>query len=425
MRRVNECGQLNSPTISATKLTPSAAPPHSLYHDASLDKPGGNVGRAEGHLGSSRAYSLSLSPKIIFTRSNLLPALVSSKVHEQLDFLAVGTWFTFESQQPEEPRNPEPGSEGSLCRYDRPAFLCKIPGSREDVFADQAVPLRAKRSLIKLLKLAADPEEHLRIADQHGDLPFSEFLTKEHLIPINLQAPLHALTLSRNPPNRISTSFALRNIHRHVTSIGLFGPGFNAVVPKWGGLSEIAQVGCRTGAVGGAVYILGKGVESFERINDVSTERSAVEAGRRQKTEKSIWVKLNGKENIRTRWLIGNSDGLPPSMGTTSDSPGTCYAISIIASPISSLFLPPNEGAPPPAASVVVFPSGSLLVGTRDENLKAPPVYVTVHSADTGECPAGQCKLIISYCEPCVFLQNFEMMIMIYEYLSTLSDPFD
>ena len=392
-------------------LTSSAAPPLSLYHDASLDKPDRDFDPAEDHLGSSRAYSLSLSPKIIFTRSNLLPALVSSKVHEQLEFLAVGTWWAFISQRSEEFENTELNSEASIHCRDRPVPLRKIPGSREDIFVDEALPLRAKRSLIKLLKLTADSEEHFRIAGQYGDLPFPNFLGEEYHIPTNLQAMLHALTLSPDPPDRISTSLALRNIHRHVTSISLYGPRFSSVVPKWGGLSEIAQVGCRAGAVGGGVYVLGKGVEDIDRINDVPDDSSDGEGGHGQNTEGSLSVKLNSGETVRTRWLVGTPDDLPPTTDSNPNFRGTCHSISIVASSLSSLFPPPKEGAPPPAASVVVFPSGSLPVGARHENFEAPPVYVTVHSADTGECPAGQCKSVVSLPEPGVFLRNFEMMI--------------
>jgi len=46
--------------------------------------------------------------------------------------------------------------------------------------------------------------------------------------------------------------------------MGMFGPGFGSVIPKWGGLSEVAQVACRAGAVGGAVYVLGKDIKAIE-----------------------------------------------------------------------------------------------------------------------------------------------------------------
>ena len=352
-----------------------------------------NLSQRDNRLGASRAYSLSLSPKLIFTRSNLLPTLVSSRVHEQLEFLAVGPWWIFEPHSSDrklhgEDVAPDPNNGVGSLR--------KIPGSREDVVADRSVPLRAQRPLMNLLKLAADPEAHAVVAQQHSGTPFSAFMSTEHHIPKNLQPFLHALTLSPNPLNETSTAFALTNIHRHLTSTGLFGPGFGAVVSKWGGLSEVAQVGCRAGAVGGAVYVLNKGIKSVEEIKGMDVE----ENGQEQKTQRSLEVRLEGGEQVRTSWLIGTSSDLPTSDRQTSDAHHTSCAIFIVESPLADLFPPPREGAPPPAATVIVFPSGSLPVETSDETVDNPPVYVTVHSADTGECPNNQCKLTVSPCDP-------------------------
>ena len=69
-----------------------------------------------------------------------------------------------------------------------------------------------------------------------------------------------ALALSSAHPSQTATEYALPRIARHLRSIGVFGPGFGAVIPKWGGLSEVSQVSCRACAVGGGVYVLGKGV---------------------------------------------------------------------------------------------------------------------------------------------------------------------
>src|SRR5579871_727518 len=44
-------------------------------------------------LSFSRAYSLALAPHLIYTQSKLIDSLVSSKVHRQLEFLAMGSWW--------------------------------------------------------------------------------------------------------------------------------------------------------------------------------------------------------------------------------------------------------------------------------------------------------------------------------------------
>ena len=274
---------------------------------------------------------------------------------------------------------------------DERGFLRKIPGSREDLFADHSIPLRAQRSLIKLMKLAADADEQVAITDRKTHTPFSDFLSNDYKIPEDLQPLISALTLSPNTPDKTPTGLAIKNIHQYLTSMGLFGPGFNAVVPKWGGLSEIAQVGCRAGAVGGGVYILSNGVETVKEKDDTQEGNDQV-----HRISTLLEVGLEGGEQVKTRWLVGTVHDLPFSPSPSRDSPGMSHLISIVASPLLSLFPPQSDGVPPPAASVVFFPHGVLNDESTNSAGETPPVYVVVHSADTGECPVGQCESISS-----------------------------
>ena len=360
-------------------------------------------------LGFSRAYSLSLSPQLIYTRSNLLPALVSSKVYRQLEFLAVGNWWIYSDHEA-----AEEGQSGSTAASR--GSLRRIPGGREDVFADKGIDLRSTRSLMKFLKLAADPEAHESILEQWGSKPFPEFLEGQLSIPPRLQAPLLALTLSPNPPAETLTSYALPRIHRHLTSIGMFGPGFGSVIPKWGGLAEIAQVACRAGAVGGGVYVLKRG---FARHGDADQETP------NRDTSLST-VRLQDGEDVKSHWVVGSLWDLPSrAHPPPEDQIHPSYVarrITILSGSLSQLFPLPAEGAPPPAGAVVFFPSGTLEPESEDRmpptaKTELPPVYLMVHSSDTGECPAGQCE--------CPYMQHRSgsifMMTQNNEYLSTLS----
>jgi len=343
-----------------------------------LTKASGNDGTLG--LGFSRAYSISFCPQLIYTRSNLLPALVSSKVHAQLEFLAVGSWWIFS--------NDAGGSlaEGQLEK------LRRIPGGREDIFSDKSIDLRSSRSLMKFLKIAADAEMHDTILAEWGSRSISEYLASQFSISPTLQAPLLALTSSPNTPAMTLTSYALPRIHRHLTSIGLFGPGFGSVLPKWGGLSEIAQVACRAGAVGGGVYVLNKGTESVEERD---TNPRLDEDGPKAEEQGPLKIKLQGGEELNAHWLVGSSEDIPHHAKpppTPLEPSQTSHSITIVSLPLSSLFHLPAEGAPPPAATVVVFPSGSLFLDNPIAAADIPPVYLTVHSSDTGECPTGQCK---------------------------------
>lgn len=346
-------------------------------------------------LGFSRAYSLSLSPQLIYTRSNLLPALVSSKVYRQLEFLAVGSWWLYNDNE-EENRNTKDVEGGAVSS--KKGILRRIPGGREDVFADKSIDRRSSMSLMKFLKLAADSEAHAPVLEEWGQKPFPEFLESHLKIPLRLQAPLIALTLSPDIPAKTLTSYALPRINRHLTSIGMFGAGFGSVIPKWGGLAEIAQVACRAGAVGGGVYVLKKGFETGERSDRVVL---GSEGTRPDEKAQLPMIRFEGGEEVKTRWIVGSTWDLPSPLHkkpSDHDLPThVARSITIVSGSLPQLFPPPVDGAPAPAGAVVVFPSGSITVDSEEQTsanseTDLSPVYLMVHSSDTGECPAGQCK---------------------------------
>lgn len=356
---------------------------------------------ADPRLGFSRAYSLSLSPQLIYTRSSLLSALVSSKVYRQLEFLAVGSWWIFENTA----STSASGSGTAAPRCDvflGSGRLSRIPGGREDVFADKTIDLKSKRTLMKFLKLVTDEEALVTILEEWGETPLTDFLTCYCNIVPRLQPPLVALTLSPEPPESTPTSYALPRIRRHLTSIGVFGPGFGSVIPKWGGMAEIAQVACRAGAVGGGVYILNNGVDGLDVLNmelldDVSAYVDDAAA--------PFKVQLHSGEDINVKVVVGRHQDLPPPL-RLSENPlrrnAVTASVSIISSPLKTLFPVVAEGAPPPAVAVVYFPNGTLSPPSAS-TAESHPVYIMVHSTDTGECPTGQCTYSLHVCflRPC------------------------
>ncbi|KAJ8610621.1 hypothetical protein MRB53_038400 [Persea americana] len=205
-------------------------------------------GRNDKRLSFARAYSLTLSPQIIYTRSALLPALVTAKADRQLEFLAVGNWFVADYEV-----------EATSSRLK----LSRIPNGREDVFSNDTLDGRSKRALMKFLRFVTTFEDQEGSWAAHRDVPLMDFLRGQFHLTQELCRHFEALTLSDRPSKQTLTSWALPRIARHLRSIGLFGPGFGAVVPKWGGLAEVAQVGCRAGAVGGGVYVLGNGIHGL------------------------------------------------------------------------------------------------------------------------------------------------------------------
>lgn len=251
-----------------------------------------------------------------------------------------------------------------------PKRLLKVPNGREDVFQDHQLDFKAKRALMKFLRFINDYEEQTEVWNDHRLQPFPDFLSAQFKIPASLQGPLLALALSPSSASQTATEYALPRIATHLRSIGVFGAGFGAVIPKWGGLAEISQVSCRACAVGGGVYVLGKGLTS-------TAEAATTPEG-------DVKLCLKDGEAVTAKWVVGGST-------STAENNSYCRSATIVASSLTPLFPPIAEEAPAPASAVVVFPSGSLsLDGTYEE---LPPVHIFVHSSDTGECPSGQSKL--------------------------------
>jgi RAB protein geranylgeranyltransferase component A len=334
-------------------------------------------------LSFSRAYTLTLSPQIIYTKSKLLAQLVSSKVYRQLEFQAVGNWWIYDVSA------AGPGVSSN-------ATLKRLPNGREDIFEDRSIDNRAKRSLMKFLKFVVDYESHTDVWEAQAERSLPELLASQFQLPAQLQTVIFALTLSLDSPEKTTVAYSLPRIARHLTSIGIFGPGFGAVVPKWGGGAEIAQVACRAGAVGGGVYVLGTGIKSTQTV----AEGQLIE------------ITLSNSETAKTKHLAGEKTVRDDE---SPDSKAVSKVIAVASSPLTNLFESSIEGSPLAAVSVIVFPAGTL---GSEELVHSHPIYIMAHSSDTGECPAGQCQYLS-------FLSRFTNALYddpTYEYLSTLSE---
>ena len=359
--------------------------PDRSFSDASTTRPHPAAEEAEqNQLGPSRAYSLALAPQLVYARSSLLPTLVSSRTHGQLEFQAVGSFFVVNA-----------GTETRCTR---------VPSGREDVFSDNTLDLRSKRSLMKFLRFVGNYEEE----QERWEAVRHKAVTVSLREDFGLQAeaavaPLLALALTPGSAQDTSMTQAVSRIARHLRSTGMFGAGFAAILPKWGGLAEVAQVACRACAVGGGVYVLNKGITSASNIDsgDVTTE-------------------LSDGEKITTKWLVGCPEDLPtsirPTQAESKERETVTRSINIVSSPLTSVFPPTSEDGVTPAGAVVV-------VETGDAN--SAPVQLLVHSSDSGECPVGQCKSLLppspwsSTRVPCKYCSGSASAMMNYENMNT------
>ncbi|KAI1617457.1 GDP dissociation inhibitor [Exophiala viscosa] len=328
--------------------------PGTVFKDASISKP------SDGVLGLSRSYTLSLNPQIIYAQSKFLPTLVSSRIHAQLEFLAVGSWWVH-----------------------RDGSLHKIPSTREDVFNDESLSMKDKRGLMKFLRYVLQEGHESAIPmENEAHMSLQMALDTTFKVPPSLQSPLLALALSPVPATSIPFDQALARIRRHMRSMGYFGPGFGAVIAKYGGNSEISQVACRAGAVGGGVYLLGHELQSFDTdtadTNDQSIAPSLLQGV------------LSDGTKIKSRFLAGTFDDLPnmdPASTKANSASAVWRSINIVADPLPSLFPQTSDNGPVPAVAIVLVDTGEA-----DNS----PIYLQIHSEDTGECPNRQCVIYAS-----------------------------
>lgn len=333
---------------------------------------------------------------MIYSQSALLPALVSSRLHTQLEFQAIGSWWickdgTIEDRRIDHQNNGRPSSqsaqEGVIGQTK--GILQKIPSTREDVFADNTISPRDKRLLMKFLRSAfAEPGFE---AELPQDMPLSLTMTNEYALATSLHQPLLALSLSYHSAGCISTRSAVPRIRRHMRSIGAFGPGFGAVMPKYGGGAEIAQVACRASAVGGAVYVLGRGLKQIHDPEKL--------AGGEALEEGLVRLGLSDGEEIKARFVAGCAADIPidvtdrPPTILESELLTVVHSISIVSSALEHLFPPTSESGAIPAGAIVVY-EGDGHPSTSDVAILSEkgPIYMVVHSSESGECPFGQCK---------------------------------
>ncbi|KJR82780.1 Rab geranylgeranyl transferase escort protein [Sporothrix schenckii 1099-18] len=337
-------------------------------------------------LGPLSAYSVALAPQFLHARSTLVELLVSSRAFRQLEFLAVSSFFVLESSS----------SSSSSSGPANPS-LARIPATREDVFASTAMPARAKRQLMKFLKFVLafdgtdtgdDKGDGDSAWQSHASEPLGAFLQTSFGLDDRLRDNVLALTLSLDGA-AVTVAHGLARLHRHITSMGLFGPGFAAVYPKWGGCGEIVQVACRAAAVGGGIYMLGSGIKSV-------SVTAPVEGDTQQ--DQLLELELTRDMTVKTKLLVRGSEAIggPSSEdvpASTSKQSGQHLSrlIAVIGAPLPFLFAPTVEGAPVAGGAVIALPAGRpvLADGAASEH----PVFVMAHSSDTGECPVGQSVL--------------------------------
>jgi len=243
---------------------------------------------------------------------------------------------------------------------------------------------------MKLLRYVISDEEAQLSNLKPDEDCFESLLSDKFGISSALHLPILALSTSPNGPESTRASLALKRIKRHLDSLGIFGQGFSAIVAKYGGGAEIAQVSCRAGAVGGGIYVLGRGIRDI-KPNSLSKAAHEVMS---DETAGLLSISLSSGDVIKTKFIVGSEDDLTgkvtkePKYNAVPKFSRSTRSITIIDGSLSHLFPPTSDNGMIPAGAVVVLERNS------DARLSPSPIYLIVHSADSGKCPSGQCKSI-------------------------------
>lgn len=284
----------------------------------------------------SRDYGIDLSPKILFTKSNLLSLLIKSRVYHYLEFQSLSDFHTFEDNS-----------------------FGKLVSSKEDIFTDESLNLLAKRKLMKFLKFIVGDDYLAAIKGEDKVLTLKEYLSKTFKLEDKFSNELiYTLGLVNNP--NIDTISGLERIRRYLLSLNVYG-NFPTVYSKFGGPGEISQGFCRSAAVAGTIYKLNTKLVDYDAESKVAN----LNDGSKIKINERVVSSLNqSKEKL---------ESLGKKLHEIS------RMVIIVDKPCCEWF---NEGE---SASVVVFPPKSL--NSNNEY----PVECLIMGAGTGCCPDGKC----------------------------------
>ena len=282
-------------------------------------------------LQASRAYSIDISPHLLYCSSDIVSCLATSRLSEYLEFKALEHIVIL---------NKDTNGEVTLN---------KVPSSRDDIFTSP-LSLQEKRKLMKFLTFASSPQNT-------DDKSLEDLLSlPEYNLPPHLREIItYAIALSPTPDLPAST--ALAAINRHLRSVGIYGP-FPLLVPMHGGGGEIAQAFCRSAAVKGATYILGREIENI-------THRTGEFPLRVEFRDVEEMQYVNAKKVVRK---------------AVQEEGVEVWRRVVVVLEVGEF----GDGVHKEAALVVVPPR------TVSEEQEMP-VQVIVHGGGIGECPIGQC----------------------------------
>lgn len=189
--------------------------------------------------------------------------------------------------------------------------------------------------------------------------------SNEYNLPLSLQNTIqYAIALSPTP--QILTKDSIKAIRRHLTGFGVYG-AFPIIVPLHGGGGELSQAFCRSAAVKGATYILGRDIKRISMDNMMDLYPMKVDFNVSETDE---------LPSVRCKQVVRQGQV------SRSNCVEITRTIAIVEGIFDKLFLPEGQYVD---AALIVIPPGTV----RQEQLM--PIQIIIHGGGIGECPPGQC----------------------------------
>ncbi|KAK4014698.1 rab proteins geranylgeranyltransferase component A 1 [Daphnia magna] len=188
-------------------------------------------------LKNSRKFNFDISPKLLYSRGEMVEVLINSGICRYAEFKNVSGIYTFDA------------SEGCLL---------PVPCSRADVFNSKDISMVEKRLLMKVLAMCVDYENKPEEFKEYESGNFDNFLNAH-----KIQGKIRKYLVDSVAMANDSTNFqdAVKNVQKFVRSIGRYGN--TPFLWTLYGSGELPQCFCRCSAVFGGVYCLKRNTENI------------------------------------------------------------------------------------------------------------------------------------------------------------------
>ncbi|KAL5221095.1 hypothetical protein ABZP36_025808 [Zizania latifolia] len=272
--------------------------------------------------------------------------------------------------------------------------LYPVPDSRQAIFKDTTLQLKEKNLLFRFFKLVqthiaassagaevGEGEASGKLPEEDLDLPFIEFLKKQHLSPKMRAVVLYAIAMAdygqdgaHSCEKLLTTREGIKTIALYSSSIGRFANAEGAFIYPMYGHGELPQAFCRCAAVKGALYVLRMPATAL-----------LVDEGKKR----YVGTRLASGQDILCQQLILDPSYEIPSLDMPCNAPVSnsprkvARGICIISSSVKQDSL----------NVLVVFPPKSL----EEEQVAA--VRVLQLSSNLAVCPPGMFMVYLS--TPC------------------------